>query len=258
VATRGLLAPEEFAAAAGPLWDIAEEERLAAESRKAEAMRATGERESVPSALPFVQVHNPSKRHSAARRLALSPALLGAAAALLGVAGVRLYQDSLFWKRPGNGITAWHADLWTVPLDTNNFITVWLPLHRVGEGGSPLFYQSGTHCPDFGGGEPAGAADPGQAGESHTPLEEGDATWHHGWTLHGAPPLGRGGARLAYTASYYSDEAPVLGSALEELTARRRGHSWLEAGGVHPSQTSQTQDSDVVVATLGLTRPTID
>ncbi|CAK0845562.1 unnamed protein product [Prorocentrum cordatum] len=122
VATRGLLAPGEFAAAAGPLWDIAEEERLAAESRKAEAMRSTGERVSVPSALPFVQVHNPSQRHSAARRLALSPALLGAAAALLGVAGVRLYQDSLFWKRPGNGITAWHADLWTVPLDTNKFM----------------------------------------------------------------------------------------------------------------------------------------
>lgn len=235
VATRGVLTPADFAAAAGPMWEIAEAEEAAAAARKAEAMRAAGEHTAMPSALPFVQVHNPSKRHAAARRLASSPALIATAAALLGVASVRLYQDSLFWKRPGNGITPWHADLWTVPLNTNHFITVWLPLHRVGAGDSPLFYRSGTHCSDFGG-EPGAAdqdvEDPGLAGESHAPLEEGDATWHHGWTMHGAPPLAEGSSRLAYTAAYYSDEAPVVGGALEELAARRRGHSWLEVDSV--------------------------
>jgi len=224
--TRGLMAAAEFAELAAPLRAVAEAEEQAAARRKAEAMRLHGRD---VEALPFVQVLNPHRKHAAARTLALAPALMAAAAAFLGVATVRLYQDSLFWKRPGHGDTAWHADLWTVPLNTNHFVTVWLPLQRVDPGCSPLFYLSQTEGDSGPGADPAGLPRPGVIGEHHAPLAEGDATWHHGWTLHGAPPVAGGASeRLAYTAAYYSDEVPVLGKALEGLASRRRGHSSIE------------------------------
>lgn len=228
VATRGLVDRSTFAAVAAPLQQLAEEEEHAAATRKSQALRGGGDFDAdarVAVALPFVQVHNPHQRCAAARRLAFSPSFLAVAAALLGVASVRLYQDNLFLKRPGCGDTAWHADLWTVPISTNNFVSVWMPLHRVDEGRSPLYYHSGTHLfPD----PDVAFARPGVSGEHHAPMDEGDATWHHGWTIHGAPPLKEGESRLAYTAAYYADDAPVVGDALDALASRRRSFSMID------------------------------
>lgn len=44
------------------------------------------------------------------------------AAQLLGVPRVRLYQDSIFTKRSGDGPTLWHSDLNMAPFDTNDFV----------------------------------------------------------------------------------------------------------------------------------------
>jgi len=149
----------------------------------------------------------------------LNPVMLATAAALLGVAVVELHQDTLFLKRGGHGPTAWHADLWTAPLATNHFVTAWLPLHRVEAAGAPLFFRTGSHrhprvtidcfSPDV---SPADLL-PGDVGEHHAPLEEGDATWHHGWTIHGAPPVREATcSRLAYAVAYYSCEPQNLGT----------------------------------------------
>ncbi len=54
---------------------------------------------------------------------------LGAVAAqLLGEKRVRLYQDCVFLKEPGFTPTNWHSDLPLSPLDTNSFLTAWIPL----------------------------------------------------------------------------------------------------------------------------------
>ena len=62
--------------------------------------------------LPFLQAFN-CWRHFPEHfeRLARCPRLAATAAQLLGVDRVRLYQDSLFLKRPGDGSTRWHSDL---------------------------------------------------------------------------------------------------------------------------------------------------
>ena len=62
-----------------------------------------------PSFFPFLQIFNLWKTLPAARDIACSALLGSAAAALLGVNSVRLYQDSLFVKRPGDGPTLWHT-----------------------------------------------------------------------------------------------------------------------------------------------------
>lgn len=62
-----------------------------------------------PSFLPFLQLFNLWKALPAARDIACDARLGSVAARLLGVPGVRLYQDSLFVKRPGDGPTLWHT-----------------------------------------------------------------------------------------------------------------------------------------------------
>jgi len=209
--TRNLLSRPMFDAVAGKLWQIANEKH----SREGATQGVLNERSmGLQRASQFDRIIDPHSTHSSVKDLALSPLFLGTAAALLGVAQVRLFGDALFWKRRGHGPTAWHADLWTAPLATDRFITVWLPLRCIaGPQDAPLYFQSGTHrhpsvtiqcLPQEGGVGP-----PGCAGTHHAPLDVGDATWHHGWTTHGSPALSgcvtEGPGRLAYTASYYCD-----------------------------------------------------
>ena len=111
------------------------------------AKLATKEAEDIT---PFLQVFNLHRTHSGVRPLVLSRRLAHVAAQLMGVGptGVRLYQDSLFVKRPGDDETLWHMDLATAPLDTNGFLTVWIPLTPIpatAEGGSPLRFATGSH-----------------------------------------------------------------------------------------------------------------
>jgi hypothetical protein len=61
------------------------------------------------SYIPFLQLFHLWKSEPCAQRIALNARLGAIAAQLLGVNGVRLYQDSLFVKRPGDGPTQWHT-----------------------------------------------------------------------------------------------------------------------------------------------------
>lgn len=236
VATRGLLTPAEFAGVAADLREVAFREQEAAARHAVWSMEEAGLGDMAP---PFLQTFNPHRRHAAARQLALSPLLAATAAALLGVRCVRLYQTSLFRKRPDDDVTSWHADLWTAPLMTNSFVTMWLPLRGIGaRGDSPLFFQSKTHrdlaravyVEDMEelGIDPDNVPAPGEFGSSHAPLREGDATWHHGWTIHGAPEVSSdAGERFAYTASYFADGAMVPCQA-PQIEDRPSYDDWIE------------------------------
>ena len=142
------------------------------------------------------------------------------AAKLLGVNAVRLYQDSLYVKRPGDGPTAWHSDLTDAPFDTNDMITCWIPLQPVPsqeDGGSALSFASGSHR-DF--------ALPYWSDPLETDLSEryedrlvdygsfdvGDCSWHHGWTLHSAPENNLSETRLAYAISFIAEGTRLLQS----------------------------------------------
>mmetsp|Transcript_20877 Transcript_20877/g.53320 ORF Transcript_20877/g.53320 Transcript_20877/m.53320 type:complete len:342 (+) Transcript_20877:75-1100(+) len=171
-------------------------------------------------AIPFMQGFNLWRSCEVVRELASSPALAGTASQLLGARRVRLYQDSLFVKRPGDGPTHWHSDLAMSPLDTNAFVTVWLPCQPVPaekDGGSGLVFASGSHR-DVGlhfwhsGGtsKPADASLRGYEEYSPGALALGDATWHHGWTLHTASANPLPSARVALAFSFFADGATRL------------------------------------------------
>lgn len=82
---------------------------------KLKALEGRGE----VSFLQFFNLHRRSKR---LRSIATSRRFAYWASKLLGVPRVRLYQDALFWKRPGDGATDWHSDLGLAPFDTNSFL----------------------------------------------------------------------------------------------------------------------------------------
>ena len=47
-------------------------------------------------------------------------------------------------KMPGFGVTNWHSDLNMVPIDTNSFVTVWIPLRALDSTDSSLHFASGS------------------------------------------------------------------------------------------------------------------
>lgn len=166
----------------------------------------------------FLQFFNLHRTCPSVRALAAGPALAGAAAALLGVRRVRLFQDAVFLKEPGFDVTNWHSDLRMTRLDANAYCTAWVPLRAVAGGGrdSGLQFAAGSHR-DFAlaywhdVGRYGDLGDRGYRVGSTGAMEVGDASWHHGWLLHcaGAQPQGSR-PRLALAVSYFADGARLL------------------------------------------------
>jgi hypothetical protein len=131
---------------------------------------------------------------------------------------VRLYQDSLFVKRAGHGETHWHSDCRMAPLETNRLVTAWIALTPVGaerEGGSALVFADGSHRDTarlfWAAGAPTAPIEAGAYALScHAPFAPGDASWHDGWVLHGAPPNGAREDRWAVAVTFFADGARTL------------------------------------------------
>ncbi len=102
--------------------------------------------------LPFLQYFNTWRATDSntptVRELCLSPYLAQAASILMDSPTVRLYQDSLFHKRAGDGWTPWHSDARMSPFDTSRMITFWIPLQNVPtpeSGGTGLHFVNYSH-----------------------------------------------------------------------------------------------------------------
>lgn len=153
--------------------------------------------------LPFLQHFNIWRSNSATttpittvRKLCLSPYMAHAASILLDAPSIRLYQDSLFHKRVGDGWTPWHSDGRMSPFDTSKMISFWIPLQHVPlpeDGGTGLLFVDGSHSdfalPYWNGveGKEYDRLENRYGDEAvrhHMPLEVGSVTIHNGWTLH--------------------------------------------------------------------------
>lgn len=192
--------------------------------------------------LPFLQHFNTWRASSSSvrqtptvRKLCLSAYLGEAASILFDTASVRLYQDSLFHKRAGDGWTPWHSDARMAPFDTSKMITFWIPLQRVPskeDGGTGLLFVDGSHCDfalpywnhvdgkeydklehryDHGGNGNNGGV------SHHMPLDIGDVTAHSGWALHcadAADLMEEGEDRYAFAITYVDGRAEIRGDVL--------------------------------------------
>lgn len=93
--------------------------------------------------IPFLQYFNSWYTTSSIKALAYE--LGEIASVLLDVPTIRLYQDSIFWKRCNDGPTPWHVDAKMAPFDTSNILTFWIPLNDIPIDGTGLLFCSKSH-----------------------------------------------------------------------------------------------------------------
>jgi ectoine hydroxylase-related dioxygenase (phytanoyl-CoA dioxygenase family) len=200
----------------------------------------------------FVQVTNLWTRSEAVKRFVTAKRFAKIAADLLGVDGVRIYHDQALFKEPGGGHTPWHQDQIYWPLDTDKTITLWMPLVDISEEVGSMTFASGSHHSGY-------ISKLVISDESHRTLKQyiegkgleqvnygamaaGDATFHHGWTLHSAPSNPTDRMREVMTIIYYADGTKV---AEPDSNARKSDlQSWLP--GCEPGELAQSHINPLV------------
>jgi ectoine hydroxylase-related dioxygenase (phytanoyl-CoA dioxygenase family) len=168
----------------------------------------------------FLQIMNLWTRDAAVRRFTLARRFAGLAAELMGVPGVRIYHDQALYKEPGGSHTPWHQDQYYWPLDTDQTITLWMPLVDVSAHMGTLTFASGSHQEGYLGKLPiseesdavfeAFVAERGFQLAQGQAMAAGDATFHSGWTLHAAPGNDSDRAREVMTVIYFADGARLI------------------------------------------------
>lgn len=167
----------------------------------------------------FLQVPNLWRTDADVARFVLADRFSAYAAALLGVDRVRLYHDQALFKEPGGGHTPWHQDAVYWPFDTDQTLTMWMPLVDLAEDMGGLSFATGSH-------RGRALGDVTISDESETffadlvadgrfpifepgPMRAGDATFHAGWTLHRARPNTSRTLREVMTVIWFADGLTV-------------------------------------------------
>ncbi len=158
--------------------------------------------------------------HSAAiREFVLDRRFGTIAASLLGVGAVRVYQDAFLRKRPGTPATPWHNDATYWPHDGPG-LTMWLPLVDLPADSGLLSFVPLESTRDVVGRYELAAESEevvadliereGWTVRTHGPMRAGDATFHHGMTLHRADANASTIDRDVFTVIYYADGARIV------------------------------------------------
>ena len=168
----------------------------------------------------FLQVMNLWTRDEMVRRFTCAPRFARIAAELMGADGVRLYHDQALFKEPGGGPTPWHQDQHYWPLDTDQMITMWMPLVPVPAEVGSMTFASGSHRLGYLGDLPISDQSEaefqrfiaGRGLKTHTygALAPGDATFHAGWTLHSARGNPTNQVREVMTVIWHAADARVI------------------------------------------------
>lgn len=168
----------------------------------------------------FLQIMNLWEVDEAVRKFTLAKRLAGIAADLMGVKNVRLYHDQALFKEAGGGHTPWHQDQYYWPLNTDNTITMWMPLVDINIEMGMLTFASGSqnlgYLGDLDISDTSEAVLSDLVKEKGYPIsraetmQAGDATWHSGWTLHAAPGNLSESRREVMTVIFMDADAEII------------------------------------------------
>lgn len=225
VLLRNLVAPEEMAVYRPVINRVADS--LNTENRPLEERDTYGK--------AFLQLGNLFSADAEAAKFVLAQRFARVAAELMGVEGVRLYHDQALFKEPGGGPTPWHQDQHYWPLATDQTITMWMPLVDIPAQVGSMTFASGSQQIGYLGDMPISddseriisdlIEEKGFEKTSYGALNAGDATFHAGWTLHGAPGNPTEKMREVMTIIYFPDgtlvSEPANPSQLNDL------NTWL-------------------------------
>lgn len=219
-------------------------EKLNTERRKMEDRDTYGK--------AFLQIFNLWRQNDVLRKFVLAKRFAHVAAKLMGVERVRLYHDQALFKEPGGGHTPWHQDQYYWPLDTNNTVTMWMPLVDINSDMGIMRFASGTHT--LGSITSKEISDDSEDFFNNfvasnkfdvngaNAMSAGDATFHAGWTLHNAPGNKSSKMREVMTIIYFADKTRVLEP---EHDHRKKDHEvWLMS--VPPGQYAESELNPVI------------
>ncbi len=200
----------------------------------------------------FLQIMNLWTKAEGVKRFTFARRFAGVAAELMGVDGVRIYHDQALYKEPGGGPTPFHQDQYYWPLDTDRTITMWMPLVPITEEVGSMSFATGSHRLGYLGALPISdeseaefrrfIASRGLTTHTYGAMNPGDATFHSGWTLHGAPGNPSGVMREVMTVIYMASNARVI----EPNNSNREADlkTWLP--GLKPGQPAASELNPVV------------
>ena len=167
----------------------------------------------------FLQIMNLWTQSDEVKTFAFSKKLARIAAELMGVDGVRMYHDQALYKEPGGGITPWHADQYYWPLDTDNTVTVWIPLQETPKDMGPLQFSSTSQ--KYAVGRNLEISDDSEKKINKElldhglplvdePFDLGEVSYHYGWTFHRAGANSTDKPRRVMTVIYIEDGAHLI------------------------------------------------
>ncbi len=167
----------------------------------------------------FLQIMNLWQSDEGVRKFVLAKRMAKIAADLMGVENVRLYHDQALFKEPGGGPTPWHQDQYYWPIDTNNTVTMWMPLVDIDVDMGMLTFASGSYTEgsvfNYEISDESESAFDDYVKEHNFPISRantmkaGDATWHRGFTMHHANGNNSTKRREIMTIIYVADGARV-------------------------------------------------
>jgi ectoine hydroxylase-related dioxygenase (phytanoyl-CoA dioxygenase family) len=188
----------------------------------------------------FLQTLNLRLKSAGVRKFVLAKRFASVAARLTGAEAVRIYHEQALFKEPGGALSPWHQDQYYWPLATDQAMGMWMPLVDVTPEMGSILYASGSHREGFVG--QYAISDESQqvledlVAERGYPIwqqgmKAGDATFHLGWTIHGASANKSDTMREAMIVTYYPDGTRVdalsnpsrVGDAKDFLGGRRPG-----------------------------------
>ncbi len=168
----------------------------------------------------FIQIGSLGRYSNAVAQFVMARRFAGIAARLMGVASVRFYNDQVLYKEPGGGITPWHQDQYYWPLDTDNTITLWMPLTALSEQMGTLNFASASGAAGSLGDLPI--SDNSEANYrdycqrkgfsmvNYGAMAAGDATFHSGWCLHGSLANTSSQLREVMSIIYFAANSRIL------------------------------------------------
>lgn len=155
-----------------------------------------------------------------ARKFILSSRLAQLAADLMGVDSVRLFRDQSYFKGPGGANTPWHQDAYFMPLDTNQILTMWIPLTDITPELAPMDYVTGSHkagfiSPSNGDDQSMDAFEVDMTSQgyevfNYKTLSAGDIVAHSAWTLHSSRSNTADKLREAVVIVFFADGAKIV------------------------------------------------
>ncbi|MBC8102743.1 MAG: phytanoyl-CoA dioxygenase family protein [Cytophagales bacterium] len=168
----------------------------------------------------FIQLGNVWQRNAVVEKFTQARRFARIAAELMGVDGVRIYHDQALYKEAGGGHTPWHQDQQYWPLDGVPCVTLWMPLVDADESMGTMRFAVGSQRLGYLGPQNISddsealfqkmIADKGYTVAAAGAMKAGDATFHDGWTLHGAPGnASPGTTREVMTVIYFADGGKI-------------------------------------------------